>query len=584
MDYYTNELKALKRAGRYRTREIINNDILDFASNDYLGLSHNKKLHRLTCETLSNLPLHSSKASLLVNGYHQIHKDFEDALCEANGFEDGVILGSGFNANIALIESLVRKGDRLFMDEKYHASGILASNINGIDVVFFEHNNMEELQKLLEDSTAKRKIVAVEGIYSMDGDLVKKDIFEICDKSDAILIVDEAHSSGVVGDKLMGVFDYYNIPVKPNHIKMGTLGKAYGSFGAYILASSHIVDYLINRAKPIIYATSLSLYDTILGHNSLNYILENRESLKAEIKLRQKIIKDELGVKIEGLIAPILIDDNKKVVVIKEKLLKLNYSVGAIRQPTVSRAILRIIARLGESREELKKLCKIIKNELKSEENMKKRIFVTATNTDIGKTYTTKLLIKEFASRGLRVGVIKPIETGVVDGYAPDGENLLKTIKKYNDEFTNIELKDIVPITYELPASPFISSNNTALDFKKLDEAVEKLEKFCDVLIIEGAGGLYVPVDDKVMMIDLIEYFKATALLVTHCSLGCINDTILSKRALDERGISNIVAFNCRDSDESFRQISEPYFLDSDKKVLKVSKDIDTICDVLYNL
>ncbi|MEA2099342.1 MAG: pyridoxal phosphate-dependent aminotransferase family protein [Campylobacterota bacterium] len=357
MNFYENELKALKKSRRYRTREVLDSEILDFASNDYLGLSHNKELHDLTCQTLSKLPLHSSKASLLVNGYHQIHKDFEDALCEANGFESGVVLGSGFNANIALIESLVRKGDKLFMDEKYHASGVLASNIKGVDVVFFEHNNMEQLQKLLEDSNAKRKIVAVEGIYSMDGDLVKKEVFEICDSFDAILIVDEAHSSGVVGDKLMGVFDLYDIPIKQNYIKMGTLGKAYGSFGAFILASSHIVDYLINRAKPIIYATSLSLYDTLLAHNALIYMLKNSKEIKKEIKVRHSIIFDTLGVKVDGLIVPILIDDNKKVIKIKNELFNLGYSVGAIRQPTVPKAIIRLIARLSQSADELRELC-----------------------------------------------------------------------------------------------------------------------------------------------------------------------------------------------------------------------------------
>jgi len=355
--YYENELKALKKSGRYRTREVLNTEILDFASNDYLGLAHNNELHTLTCQTLSKLPLHSSKASLLVNGYHQIHKDFEDALCEANGFKSGVVLGSGFNANIALIESLVRKGDTLFMDEKYHASGVLASRLNGMSVKFFKHNNMDELQQLLESSNAKRKIVAVEGIYSMDGDVVKKEVFEICDNSDAILILDEAHSSGVIGDKLMGVFDYYNITIKPNHIKMGTLGKAYGSFGAFILASNHIVEYLINRAKPIIYATSLSLYDTLLAHNALKYILKNTAKIKKSITLKQSIVKEILGVEIKGLIVPILIDDNKRAIEIKEKLLSLGYSVGAIRQPTVPKAIIRLIARVGQSDEQLRDLC-----------------------------------------------------------------------------------------------------------------------------------------------------------------------------------------------------------------------------------
>jgi len=362
--YYINELKALKKSGRLRSREVLKNSLHDFASNDYLGLSHNKTLHELTSTALSNLPLHSSKASLLVNGYHQIHKDFEDALCEANSFEDAVILGSGFAANIAMIEALVRKGDRLFMDERYHASGVLASNLNMMNVTFFKHNDMDELESLLKSSGASRNIVAVEGIYSMDGDLCDKRVFEICDSHDAILIVDEAHSSGVVGDKLMGVFNLYNIEIKPNHIKMGTLGKAYGSFGAYILASSHIVEYLLNRAKPIIYATSLSLYDTLLGHNALKYILQNTEYLKEEIQKRQRVVLDVLNIEVKGLIVPIYIGDNKKVIAIKEKLYAEAYLIGGIRQPTVPSAILRIIARVGESCETLEKLCKKIKSEI----------------------------------------------------------------------------------------------------------------------------------------------------------------------------------------------------------------------------
>jgi dethiobiotin synthetase len=214
---------------------------------------------------------------------------------------------------------------------------------------------------------------------------------------------------------------------------------------------------------------------------------------------------------------------------------------------------------------------------------MKKRIFITATNTDIGKTYTTKLLLKELASRGLRVGVFKPIETGVINGYAPDGEELLTCVKELNTEFQDLSVEDIVPIMYELPAAPLVASNNTPLDFDKLDKAVEKLEKLCDVLIIEGAGGLYVPVDRGIMMIDLISYFKADALLVTHCALGCINDTLLSSKALLEKKIPHSIAFNCREDDQGFEDISMPYFTKIGFEVLKVDEHIDTICDVLYN-
>ena len=214
---------------------------------------------------------------------------------------------------------------------------------------------------------------------------------------------------------------------------------------------------------------------------------------------------------------------------------------------------------------------------------MTKRIFVTATNTDIGKTYTTKLLINEFAARGIRVGVIKPIETGVVNT-ALDGQELFESIKAVNLEFKDLSVNDIVPITYELAAAPYIASNKEKLDLIKLESAIEKIEKLCDLLIIEGAGGLYVPIDDEYMIIDLIKYLNASALLVTHCSLGCINDTLLSEKALRDNEIKFITAFNCKNNDKSFSTVSEPYFLQTRDEVLKVSKNIDTICDVLYNL
>jgi len=364
MDFYSNELAALKRSGRYRERQIYDSDIIDLASNDYLGLSENSALLKQTYRALKKVPYHASKASMLVNGYHPIHATVEEALCAANGFDSGVILGSGFNANIAMIEALVRKGDEIFLDEKYHASGVLASKMVDGKVSFFAHNDADDLRQKMMSSSAKRKLIAVEGIYSMDGDRLSREIIELADEFTALLIVDEAHSSGVIGKKLMGIFDAYAIAVKPHYIKMGTLGKAYGSFGAYILASEHIVDYLINRAKPIIYATAPSLFDTLLGHYALEYILENTVSLEKKIRSRQQIIKEGFGMEIDGLIAPVLINDNSRVLAIRDALLRERILVGAIRQPTVDRAIIRLIARVGTSKDALQHAVEIIKKHI----------------------------------------------------------------------------------------------------------------------------------------------------------------------------------------------------------------------------
>jgi len=215
---------------------------------------------------------------------------------------------------------------------------------------------------------------------------------------------------------------------------------------------------------------------------------------------------------------------------------------------------------------------------------MKKRIFVTATNTDIGKTYTTKLLLRGYASRGLKVGVIKPIETGVIDGVYPDGDALLALIQELNPLMKALSVSDIVPISYELPAAPFIASAGERFAIEKVLKAIEKLEAYCDVLLIEGAGGIYVPLEKDLMILDMIKLTQATTLLVTHCSLGCINDTLLSKKALEDAGIAHAVVFNCKESDSSFDQVSLPYFEAVDFPILKTSSDIDTLCDVLYNL
>ena len=142
---------------------------------------------------------------------------------------------------------------------------------------------------------------------------------------------------------------------------MVTLGKAYGSFGAYILASSHIVEYLLNRAKPIIYATSLSLYDTLLAHNSLKYILQHKDALKKKIELRQNIARELLYVSTPSLIIPIVLGDNKKVLHVRDELRREGFMIGAIRQPTVEKAILRIIARIDDDAKVFETLCKKIK-------------------------------------------------------------------------------------------------------------------------------------------------------------------------------------------------------------------------------
>ena len=360
--YYTKELDALNKTNRLRKRDIFQDNIIDFASNDYLGLSSKKDIFYQAYQLVEKGVFFSPKSSILVNGYHPIHKQFEDELSSINNFEDGIVVGSGFLANISLIEALGRKKDIIFIDEDYHASGILASKLTDAKVIFFKHNDYNDLENKIKQNKANRIIIAIEGVYSMLGDISPKEFNSIALKYDAILLVDEAHSSGVIGENLLGWYDYWNINIEKNHIKMGTLGKAYGSYGAYILASKHIISYLTNRAKPIIYSTAPSLFDIALGLISFRYIINNKTNIKNQIIKQHTLVKDILNINTPSLILPIEINDNKKVIEIQKDLIKECFLIGAIRQPTVKKAILRIILKLDINIQTTTKMLKLLAN------------------------------------------------------------------------------------------------------------------------------------------------------------------------------------------------------------------------------
>jgi len=190
---------------------------------------------------------------------------------------------------------------------------------------------------------------------------------------------------------------------------------------------------------------------------------------------------------------------------------------------------------------------------------MSHTFFITATNTNIGKTYTTLLLLKAFAKQGFRVGALKPIETGVSDTPS-DGKKLLKLSQKLNPDFKNISLDDVVPVTFKLPAAPIVAKTDNSIDFYKIKKAFKKISKVCDIVFIEGAGGLLVPVEKGFFMIDFIDFFQAKTLLVTSGKLGCINDTLLSINLLNQRNIDFTWCINIKNNYKKFSKTTLPYY------------------------
>jgi dethiobiotin synthetase len=198
-------------------------------------------------------------------------------------------------------------------------------------------------------------------------------------------------------------------------------------------------------------------------------------------------------------------------------------------------------------------------------------IFITATNTNIGKTYTTLRLIQPLSDMGYKVGVFKPIETGVTKTPS-DAKQLYDKAIYFNPLLKQLTLDDIAPIQFSLPAAPMVAGE---VDFTKINKAYNKIKSLCDILLIEGAGGIMVPVKKDFYMYDFIKYFQAKSLLVVQSKLGCINDLELNLSFFTP----DLWAINL--FDEDFYQISYPYLKYKYKDILILQKNINKITKLL---
>ncbi|MDZ7819115.1 MAG: dethiobiotin synthase [Aliarcobacter sp.] len=196
---------------------------------------------------------------------------------------------------------------------------------------------------------------------------------------------------------------------------------------------------------------------------------------------------------------------------------------------------------------------------------LNKSLFITATNTDVGKTYACEKFLRFFAKQGLKVGYFKPCETGVID-FPIDGTKMLNITKELNPDF-NVDINDVVPYQFKLPAAPWVAKEKTIISIELIKEKKKYLEQFCDILIIEGAGGLMVPIEKDLFIIDLIKELECEAILITPSKLGCINDTLLSINALKTKNINFEFYINLYQDKDSFEKVSKPFLLDYFKEL-----------------
>ena len=378
MKYISDELRKINESGLYRELNVVESaqgthlkikgkTYLSFCSNNYLGLANNPLVIKAVKDAVEKYGW-GAGASRLVSGNMKLHEVLEGEISRFKGKEASIVFPTGYMANIGTISSLVSKGDLVICDKLNHASIIDGCRLSGADFRVYPHCDMEKLENILKKSTKyPRKLIVTDTVFSMDGDIAPlPDIVRIAHKYKAMVMVDEAHGTGVFGKKGMGVVEHFNLSKKIS-IVMGTLSKAVGSLGGYVSGDTDLINYLRNKARPFMYTTALPpavCAASIAGIKLIRKDPSLRESLWRNVRfLKEKL--ESLSLKVipsESPIIPILIGDAKKAVAVSKFLYKKGILIPAIRPPTVpaKSSRLRMTVMSTHTKKDLEKLLDVL--------------------------------------------------------------------------------------------------------------------------------------------------------------------------------------------------------------------------------
>jgi 8-amino-7-oxononanoate synthase len=345
-----------------------NRELLGFSSNDYLGLANHPAILDAGREALGQFGA-GAGASRLICGTLRPHVELEDALAEFKGTEASLTFATGYGAATGTIASVVGKGDVVIIDKLIHASLIDAAKLSGAHLRVFPHNDLEALESRLQWAGRKhpsaRKLVVTESVFSMDGDLAPlTDIVELKDRHGAWLMVDEAHATGLFGERRSGLVQEFGLTGQVE-IQMATLGKALGCSGGAICGSRQLIDLLINRARPFIYSTAPPPATAAMAHAAIDLIRrqegeQRRQRLWAMVEnLKTMFIEagQNPGI-VRSPIIPLILGDEADTMQIAGQLLAAGIHVPGIRYPTVAkgRARLRFTITAQHTLDDLAKL------------------------------------------------------------------------------------------------------------------------------------------------------------------------------------------------------------------------------------
>jgi glycine C-acetyltransferase len=340
-------------------------EVINLASNNYLGLTTHKALRKAAIEAAKKYGA-GAGAVRTIAGTMQLHVQLEEQIAKFKNVEACVVFQSGFTANAGTVAAVLGKEDLIVSDELNHASIIDGARLSRATIQVFKHKDVKDCERILQEhaSFPGKKLIITDGVFSMDGDIAPlPELCTLAEKYDCIMMVDDAHSSGVLGRNGRGTIDHFDCHGRV-HIQVGTLSKAIGVMGGYVCGSRELIDFLYLRARPFLFSTShppavtaaciaaFSLLDSPEGEKLVKKLWKNTNTFKRELKKRGFQLKAS-----ETPIVPIHVGDAAKAFEFSNKLFEAGVFAPAVGYPTVAegKARLRAIVSAGHRKEQLVK-------------------------------------------------------------------------------------------------------------------------------------------------------------------------------------------------------------------------------------
>lgn len=363
-------LRSLRRVDR-RSGAVIHigaSSYVDFASNDYLGLASDDRIAAAAANALAASGT-GSPASRLISGNHALHEELEQRIASFKGTEASLLFTSGYAANLGAIPALVKKGDVVYTDKLNHASLIDGCRLSRAEVRVFPHRDLATLKGMLAADTGfRRKMIVVDSVFSMDGDLFPIDeLAEVAAESGAWTYVDDAHATGILGEHGTGSVEHFGVEGRID-VVMGTLGKALGTSGAFIAGSKTLVEFLLNRARSFIFTTASPPAIAAATIEAIRIAQDEpwrRDNLRANAERLRSAVTEFLPEHCSESsssphILPVIVGSSARVVQIGTELQNRGFIVGVVRPPTVppGTSRLRISSSAAHTQEQVETLAR----------------------------------------------------------------------------------------------------------------------------------------------------------------------------------------------------------------------------------